>query len=99
MLETSSALVEQGHARGVAPAGAVHARARVRIRRAQVETAYGGAIAEVREHRPEEELMADVGGAAGDVAADEVLVHGLEVRRGEEGARQDAAAEARGQAL
>src|SRR5262249_15948014 len=93
------AFVAQRRERGVATAGAVHAGARVRVARSKVERAHRRAVAEVREHRAEEELVLDRRGAAGDVAADEVLVHRFEIGGRGDGGGEDAVLEARCEAF
>src|SRR5205807_10167082 len=53
------------------------------------------AITEIRERRPPEELVGEVGAAAAEVAADQIVVHPLQIVRTEDRASADQLAEAR----
>src|SRR5204863_2102493 len=79
--------------------GAVDATTGVRGRRAEVEAADPGFRPGEARDRPEEELLAQLRGAAVDRSADEVRVGGFELARAGEAARGDPVAKAGREAL
>ena len=81
------------------PGGAVHAAARVRRRRAEVQAGDPRLGAAQPGHRPEDQLLVQLGGAAVDRAADQVGVARLELARAQHAAGAGRATRSRGPAL
>src|SRR5579864_5108864 len=91
--------IGQGHVGGVETAGAMDAGAWMGRRRGQIHAPDRRPIAEIRERRAKEELLAKAGAAAAQVASHQVLVHGFQIVRGENSPGPDHSAKTRRQAL
>src|SRR5580658_5185691 len=66
---------------GVMAAGPVHTRSGMRVRGSEVKTSNRRAVAKVGKDGAKEELIGQPRAAAGQVATDEIFVHGFEIGR------------------
>src|SRR5713226_1918009 len=77
----------------------MHAGARMRGSGAEVDALDRRAVAEVGEHGTPEELVREAGAAPAEIAADQVFIHALEVRRRKDGTGANRGAKTGGQAF